>query len=111
MSLTAAGAIGEHTVPSEKVDADSDSEEGVLSNEREIATHVISVDDDPSLEPVDIPCILYWSWPLNLWWSTRGNLLFQASTVYVSLMFLAVVSYILGIFMEPLFLVADSCAI
>jgi hypothetical protein len=68
MSLNAAGAISEHTVPSEKALStsdksldgqgdvesatfDADSEEGVLSNEREIATHIISVDDDPSLNP------------------------------------------------------------
>jgi hypothetical protein len=68
MSLTAAGAIREHTVPSEKVLStsdksfdgtsdietaivDADSEECVLSDERDIATHIISVDDDPSLNP------------------------------------------------------------
>jgi len=68
MSLTAAAAISEHIVPSEKAlstsdksldrtgdvetaTGDADSEEGVLSNERDIATHVISVDDDPSLNP------------------------------------------------------------
>jgi len=74
MSLTAAGAIGEHlaterVVPSEKAlsisdeksfyekgdletaSTDADSEEAILSNERDIATHVISVDDDPTLNP------------------------------------------------------------
>jgi hypothetical protein len=68
MSLTAAGAINEHTMLSEKAPSTSDksfdgkgdvetatveadSEEGVLSTERDIATHVISVDDDPSLNP------------------------------------------------------------
>jgi hypothetical protein len=68
MSLTAAGAISEHTVPGEKAPStsdksfdrkgdvetatvDADSEEGVLSDERDIATHVISVDDDASLNP------------------------------------------------------------
>ncbi|KAG1858091.1 OPT oligopeptide transporter protein-domain-containing protein [Suillus subluteus] len=119
MSLTAAGAIGEHTVPSEKgpstsdnsfdgkgdvetatVDADSDSEEGVLSNERDIATHVISVDDDPSLSPWTFRAFF-----IGLGLSTFGGVLaeiyyFKPQTVYVSLMFLAVVSYILGVFME-----------
>ncbi|KAG1858095.1 OPT oligopeptide transporter protein-domain-containing protein [Suillus subluteus] len=119
MSLTAAGAIGEHTVPSEKalsnsdksfdrkgdvetatVDADSDSEEGVLSNERDIATHVISVDDDPSLNPWTFRAFF-----IGLGLSTFGGVLaeiyyFKPQTILVSLMFLAVVSYILGIFME-----------
>ncbi|KAG1866764.1 OPT oligopeptide transporter protein-domain-containing protein [Suillus subluteus] len=119
MSLTAAGAISEHTVPSEKalstddksfdgkgdvetatVDADSDSEEGVLSNERDIATHVISVDDDPSLNPWTFRAFF-----IGLGLSTFGGVLaeiyyFKPQTVLVSLMFLAVVSYILGIFME-----------
>ncbi|OJA14724.1 hypothetical protein AZE42_11274 [Rhizopogon vesiculosus] len=30
---------------------DLDSEKAVLSTEREIATHIISVDDDPTLNP------------------------------------------------------------
>jgi hypothetical protein len=58
MSLTAAGAISEHTVPSQKTLSTSDrsfdskgNEEGVLSDERDIATNVISVDDDASLNP------------------------------------------------------------
>lgn len=75
MSLTAAGVIGQRAAPeSEKAPSekalstsdeksfdrpgdietatiDVDSEEGVLSNERDIATHVISVDDDPTLNP------------------------------------------------------------
>jgi len=70
MSLNAAGAISEHTVPSEKASGitrdesinreggvvetatvDADNEQGVLSDERDIATHVISVDDNASLNP------------------------------------------------------------
>ncbi|KAG2353184.1 OPT oligopeptide transporter [Suillus spraguei] len=104
MSLATAG---EHIVPSEKapstsdksfdgkgdietatVDAPDGSEEGVLSNERDIATHVISVDDDPSLNPWTFRAFF-----IGLGLSTFGGVL-------VSLMFLAVVSYILGIFME-----------
>lgn len=119
MSLTAAGAIDEHIVPSEKAlstsdksfdgkgdvetataDADSNSEEGVLSNERDIATHVISVDDDPSLNPWTFRAFF-----IGLGLSTFGGVLaeiyyFKPQTVLVSLMFLAVVSYILGVFME-----------
>jgi hypothetical protein len=70
MSLNAAGAISEHTVPSEKASSiirdesinreggvvetatvDADNEQGVLSDERDIATHVISMDDNASLNP------------------------------------------------------------
>jgi hypothetical protein len=117
MSLNAAGAISEHTVPSEKALStsdksldgqgdvesatfDADSEEGVLSNEREIATHIISVDDDPSLNPWTFRAFF-----IGLGLSTFGGVLaeiyyFKPQTVLVSLMFLAVVSYVLGIFME-----------
>jgi len=75
MSLTAAGATRQRAAPEpappsekalstsdggsfdrqddiEKATVDADSEEAtVLSNERDIATHVISVDDDPTLNP------------------------------------------------------------
>ncbi|KAG2148356.1 OPT oligopeptide transporter protein-domain-containing protein [Suillus cothurnatus] len=117
MSLNAAGAISEHTVPSEKALStsdksldgqgdiesatfDADSEEGVLSNERDIATHVISVDDDPSLNPWTFRAFF-----IGIGLSTFGGVLaeiyyFKPQTVLVSLMFLAVVSYVLGVFME-----------
>jgi OPT family small oligopeptide transporter len=117
MSLTAAGAIREHTVPSEKVPdtsdksfdgksdietsiVDADSEQGVLSDERDIATRIISVDDDPSLNPWTFRAFF-----IGLGLSTFGGVLaeiyyFKPQTVLVSLMFLAVVSYVLGIFME-----------
>ncbi|KAG2750270.1 OPT oligopeptide transporter [Suillus brevipes Sb2] len=117
MSLTAAGDIREHPVPSEKVFStsdksfdgksdletaivDADSEECVLSDERDIATRIISVDDDPSLNPWTFRAFF-----IGLGLSTFGGVLaeiyyFKPQTVLVSLMFLAVMSYILGIFME-----------
>ncbi|KAG2138132.1 OPT oligopeptide transporter protein-domain-containing protein [Suillus cothurnatus] len=107
MSLTAAGAISEHTVPSEKTLSTSDrsfgskgNEEGVLSDERDIATNVISVDDDASLNPWTIRAFF-----IGLGLSAFGGVLaeiyyFKPQTVTVSLMFLAVVSYILGVSME-----------
>lgn len=117
MSLTAAGDIREHPVPSEKVLSTSDksfdgtsdletaivgadSEECVLSDERDIATHIISVDDDPSLNPWTFRAFF-----IGLGLSTFGGVLaeiyyFKPQTVLVSLMFLAVMSYVLGIFME-----------
>jgi len=74
MSLSAAGAIQQRSnpelvAPSEKALSTSDeksfdrkgdietatldtsSDDAILSNERDIATHVISVDDDPTLNP------------------------------------------------------------
>ncbi|KAG1895556.1 OPT oligopeptide transporter protein-domain-containing protein [Suillus fuscotomentosus] len=117
MSLTAEGAISGHDVPSEKAlstsdksfddkgdvetaTVDANSEEGVLSDERDIATHVISVDDDPSLNPWT-----FRSFFIGLGLSAFGGVLaeiyyFKPQTVLVSLMFLAVVSYVLGVFME-----------
>ncbi|KAG1846054.1 OPT oligopeptide transporter protein-domain-containing protein [Suillus subalutaceus] len=98
MSLTAAGAISEHTVPSEK--ALSTSDNSVLSDERDIATNVISVDDDDSLNPWTIRAFF-----IGLGLSTFGGVLaeiyyFKPQSISVSLMFLAVVSYILGVSME-----------
>ncbi|KAG2059197.1 OPT superfamily oligopeptide transporter [Suillus hirtellus] len=117
MSLTAEEAISGHELPNEKAlstsdksfddkgdvetaTVDADSEEGVLSDERDIATHVISVDDDPSLNPWT-----FRSFFIGLGLSAFGGVLaeiyyFKPQTVLVSLMFLAVVSYVLGVFME-----------
>ncbi|KAG2150606.1 OPT oligopeptide transporter protein-domain-containing protein [Suillus clintonianus] len=122
MSLTAPGAIGENPAhgrdvlnekaPStsdksfdgkgdlETATVDADSEEGVLSNERDIATHVISVDDDPSLSPWTFRAFF-----IGLGLSAFGGVLaeiyyFKPQTILVSLMFLAVISYVIGIFME-----------
>ncbi|KAG6329472.1 hypothetical protein ID866_9617 [Astraeus odoratus] len=53
----------------------------VLSNERELVANVISTEDDPSLNPSEI----YY---------------FKPQTITVSLMFLAVISYIIGFAME-----------
>lgn len=72
----------------------------VLQNEREIATHVISVDDDPSLNPWTFRAFF-----IGLGLSAFGGSLaqiyyFKPQTILVSLMFLAVISYIIGFAME-----------
>ncbi|KAF8136746.1 OPT oligopeptide transporter [Boletus edulis] len=72
----------------------------VLHSEREIATHVISVDDDPSLNPWTFRAFF-----LGLGLSAFGGSLaeiyyFKPQTVGVSLMFLAIISYVLGFAME-----------
>ncbi|KAG1891165.1 OPT oligopeptide transporter protein-domain-containing protein [Suillus subluteus] len=72
----------------------------VLQNERDIATHVISVDDDPSLNPWTFRTFF-----IGLGLSAFGGSLaqiyyFKPQTVYVSLMFLAIISYVIGLAME-----------
>jgi hypothetical protein len=61
MDPIAAGSKRALPAPSEKlfegqgdvetVTADADSEKAILSTERDIATHIVSVDDDPTLNP------------------------------------------------------------
>ncbi|KAF9227496.1 OPT superfamily oligopeptide transporter [Gyrodon lividus] len=77
-----------------------DSSGVVLHDEREIATHVISVDDDPSLNPWT-----FRSFFIGLGLSAFGGSLaeiyyFKPQTVFVSLMFLAIISYVIGFAME-----------
>ncbi|KAG6376474.1 OPT oligopeptide transporter protein-domain-containing protein [Boletus reticuloceps] len=77
-----------------------DASDIVLHSEREIATHVISVDDDPSLNPWTFRAFF-----LGLGLSAFGGSLaeiyyFKPQTVLVSLMFLAIISYVLGFAME-----------
>ncbi|KAH0827049.1 OPT oligopeptide transporter [Lanmaoa asiatica] len=78
----------------------NDTLDVVLHSEREIATNVISVDDDPSLNPWTFRAFF-----LGLGLSAFGGSLaeiyyFKPQTVSVSLMFLAIVSYVLGFAME-----------
>ncbi|KAI0249949.1 OPT oligopeptide transporter protein-domain-containing protein [Lactifluus subvellereus] len=82
----------ESTAPSDSFD--------VLHNERDLITHVISVIDDPSLNPWTIRSFL-----IGLSLSTFGGILaqiyyFKPQTVSVSVMFLAVISYAIGTLME-----------
>ncbi|KAG1803724.1 OPT oligopeptide transporter protein-domain-containing protein [Suillus plorans] len=72
----------------------------VLQNERDIATHVISVDDDPSLNPWTFRAFF-----IGLGLSAFGGSLaqiyyFKPQTVNVSLMFLGIISYVIGLAME-----------
>lgn len=81
---------------------DRDSQIGVLKNERDIATHVITVEDDPSLNPWT-----FRAFALGFALSAFGGVLaeiyyFKPQTVLVSTMFLAIISYIMGVFMETI---------
>ncbi|KAG1905878.1 OPT oligopeptide transporter protein-domain-containing protein [Suillus fuscotomentosus] len=72
----------------------------VLQNEREIASHVISVVDDPSLNPWTFRAFF-----IGLGLSAFGGSLaqiyyFKPQTVNVSLMFLGIISYVIGLAME-----------
>ncbi|KAI9442371.1 OPT oligopeptide transporter protein-domain-containing protein [Lactarius indigo] len=85
-----------------KVDAEATTETIVtaLQNERDIVTHVISVHDDPSLNPWT-----FRSFFIGIGLSAFGGILaeiyyFKPQTVLVSTMFLTIVSYVLGIAME-----------
>ncbi|KAG9318821.1 OPT oligopeptide transporter protein-domain-containing protein [Chiua virens] len=79
---------------------DDDTPDAVLNSERDIATHVISTDDDPSLNPWTFRAFF-----LGLGLSAFGGSLaeiyyFKPQTVLVSLMFLGIISYVLGVAME-----------
>ncbi|KAH8115217.1 OPT oligopeptide transporter protein-domain-containing protein [Phellopilus nigrolimitatus] len=86
-------------------DEDTDEAEGegeVLSDARDLVTHVISVDDDPSLSPWTFRVAV-----IGLGLSTFGGVLaeiyyFKPQTVLVSTMFLAIIAYVLGLAMETL---------
>ncbi|KAG2111691.1 OPT oligopeptide transporter protein-domain-containing protein [Suillus discolor] len=72
----------------------------VLQNEREIASHVISVLDDPSLNPWTFRAFF-----IGLGLSAFGGSLaqiyyFKPQTINVSLMFLGIISYVIGLAME-----------
>ncbi|VDC00489.1 unnamed protein product [Peniophora sp. CBMAI 1063] len=82
---------------SESLDSGSTA---VLQDERDIATHVISIEDDPSLSPWTFRSLV-----LGIGLSAFGGVLaeiyyFKPQTVLVSTMFLAIIAYVLGIFME-----------
>ncbi|KAG2157265.1 OPT oligopeptide transporter protein-domain-containing protein [Suillus clintonianus] len=79
---------------------EAETDEIVLQNEREIVTHVISVDDDPSLNPWTLRAFF-----IGLGLSAFGGSLaqiyyFKPQTVFVSVMFLAIISYAIGFAME-----------
>ncbi|KAI0268601.1 OPT oligopeptide transporter [Gloeopeniophorella convolvens] len=74
----------------------------VLQNERDIVTHIISVEDDPSLSPWT-----FRSFFIGIGLSAFGGVLaeiyyFKPQTVLVSTMFLAIITYVVGIFMEAI---------
>ncbi|KIM40535.1 hypothetical protein M413DRAFT_72764 [Hebeloma cylindrosporum] len=86
----------------EIIDEDDDNNFGVLENERDIATHVITIHDDPTLNPWTVRAFI-----IGIGLSAFGGVLaeiyyFKPQTVLVSTLFLAIISYVLGIAMETL---------
>ncbi|KAG6331947.1 hypothetical protein ID866_7144 [Astraeus odoratus] len=84
----------------EATSTEDKSEASILENERELVSRVISVDDDPSLNPWTLR-----SFVIGLGLSAFGGSLaqiyyFKPMTIYVSIMFLSIVSYVVGIMME-----------
>ncbi|KAF8833285.1 OPT superfamily oligopeptide transporter [Paxillus ammoniavirescens] len=87
-------------VEASSTEPDDDGSDVVLHDEREIATHVISVDDDPCLNPWT-----FRSFFIGLGLSAFGASLaeiyyFKPQVVLVSSMFLAIISYVIGFAME-----------
>ncbi|KAI5116279.1 hypothetical protein M0805_005888 [Coniferiporia weirii] len=87
-------------VESNASDADADDDAEVLHNARDLVTHVISVDDDESLNPWTFRTLV-----LGIGLSAFGGVLaeiyyFKPQTVLVSTMFLAIIAYVLGLAME-----------
>jgi len=77
-----------------------DSDDLVLADERDVATHVITIEDDPSANPWT-----FRSFFIGIGLSAFGGVLaeiyyFKPQTVLVSTMFLAIISYVIGILME-----------
>ncbi|KIK99289.1 hypothetical protein PAXRUDRAFT_132372 [Paxillus rubicundulus Ve08.2h10] len=87
-------------VEASSTEHDDDGSDAVLHDERKIATHVISVDDDSTLNPWT-----FRSFFIGLGLSAFGGSLaeiyyFKPITIFVSLMFLAIISYVIGFAME-----------
>jgi hypothetical protein len=96
-----AHSLDEKKISDVEVVSKGDSDEaGVLDDAREIATNVITVEDDPTLSPWSVRAFV-----IGIGMSAFGGVLaeiyyFKPQTVLVSTMFIAVISYILGIAWE-----------
>jgi OPT family small oligopeptide transporter len=85
------------------VESTQESEETdnlVLADERDIATHVVTIQDDPFANPWTFRAFF-----IGIGLSAFGGVLaeiyyFKPQTVLVSTMFLAIIAYVIGIFME-----------
>ncbi|KIK55154.1 hypothetical protein GYMLUDRAFT_76698 [Collybiopsis luxurians FD-317 M1] len=84
----------------ESIPEEKGTTELILDDARDITTHVITVEDDPTLNPWTFRAFF-----LGIGLSAFGGVLaeiyyFKPQTVLVSTMFLAIISYVLGMGME-----------
>jgi OPT family small oligopeptide transporter len=82
------------------IDLGEDGKERPIVTDIDVATRLISLDDDPSM-----PCLTFRTWFLGLGLSCFGAVLgqifyFRPQTVYVSQLFLQIIAYLLGVALE-----------
>lgn len=82
------------------IDLGEDGKERPIVTDIDVATRLISLEDDPSL-----PCLTFRTWFLGLGLSCFGAVLgqifyFRPQTVYVSQLFLQIIAYLLGVALE-----------
>ncbi|TFK37217.1 peptide transporter MTD1 [Crucibulum laeve] len=83
-----------------EIDMGVDGKERPIETDIDVATRLISLDDDPTL-----PAFTFRMWFLGLGLSCFGAVLgqifyFRPQTVFVSQLFLQIIAYILGLFLE-----------
>ncbi|KAG7087147.1 hypothetical protein E1B28_013127 [Marasmius oreades] len=82
------------------IDLDDNGKERPITTDVDVATRLISLEDDPTL-----PCFTFRMWILGIGLSCFGAVLgqifyFRPQTVYVSPLFLQIIAYILGVGLE-----------
>ncbi|KAF8801788.1 peptide transporter MTD1 [Phlegmacium glaucopus] len=87
---------------SRAIDLGADGKERPIETDIDVATRLISLEDDPTL-----PAFTFRMWFLGLGLSCFGAVLgqifyFRPQTVYVSSLFLQIISYILGVILEEI---------
>ncbi|KAL0579510.1 hypothetical protein V5O48_002503 [Marasmius crinis-equi] len=91
---------GEVFVDARIIDLDDNGKERPITTDVDVATRLISLEDDPTL-----PCFTFRMWTLGLGLSCFGAVLgqifyFRPQTIFVSPLFLQIIAYILGVGLE-----------
>ncbi|ESK86285.1 oligopeptide transporter [Moniliophthora roreri MCA 2997] len=84
------------------IDLGEDGKERPISTDVDVATRLISLEDDPTL-----PCFTFRMWLLGIGLSCFGAVLgqifyFRPQTIFVSSLFLQIIAYILGVGLETI---------
>ncbi|EEB97874.1 hypothetical protein MPER_02715, partial [Moniliophthora perniciosa FA553] len=84
------------------IDLGEDGKERPISTDVDVATRLISLEDDPTL-----PCFTFRMWFLGIGLSCFGAVLgqifyFRPQTIFVSSLFLQIIAYILGVGLETI---------